>query len=186
SDFVIDASGSRGFLVRALGRGEKSLPGLPPTQALFSHFDNVASFSDRISNLTAIPPYPPEQAAVHHVFPGGWMRVLRFNNGITSAGVASTDTVAEQFEFKSGAMVWERLLQRLPSVAGVFRDAHPIRPFIHVPPLAFQSNIVAGSRWALLPSAAGFVDPLLSTGFPLTLLGVTRLGRLLRLNWNKP
>ena len=26
-------------------------------------------------------------------------------------------------------------------------------------------------RWALLPSAAGFVDPLLSTGFPLALLG---------------
>jgi FADH2 O2-dependent halogenase len=30
-----------------------------------------------------------------------------------------------------------------------------------------------------LPSAAGFVDPLLSTGFPLTLLGVGRLARIL-------
>jgi len=33
----------------------------------------------------------------------------------------------------------------------------------------------------LLPSAAGFVDPLLSTGFPLTLLGVQRLARVLEL-----
>jgi FADH2 O2-dependent halogenase len=30
----------------------------------------------------------------------------------------------------------------------------------------------------LLPSAAGVIDPLLSTGFPLTLLGVLRLARL--------
>ena len=34
---------------------------------------------------------------------------------------------------------------------------------------------VAGTSWALLPSAAGVIDPLLSTGFPLTLLGILRL-----------
>ena len=31
----------------------------------------------------------------------------------------------------------------------------------------------------MLPSAAGVVDPLLSTGFPLTLLGVERLARII-------
>jgi FADH2 O2-dependent halogenase len=31
----------------------------------------------------------------------------------------------------------------------------------------------------MLPSAAGFIDPLLSTGFPLTLLGVSRLAAIL-------
>ena len=31
----------------------------------------------------------------------------------------------------------------------------------------------------MLPSAAGFVDPLLSTGFALTLMGIERLGRIL-------
>jgi len=34
---------------------------------------------------------------------------------------------------------------------------------------------VVGPGWALLPSAAGVIDPLLSTGFPLTLLGIQRL-----------
>jgi FADH2 O2-dependent halogenase len=38
---------------------------------------------------------------------------------------------------------------------------------------------VSGPSWALLPSAAGVIDPLLSTGFPLTLLGVMRLVDLL-------
>jgi FADH2 O2-dependent halogenase len=35
----------------------------------------------------------------------------------------------------------------------------------------------------MLPSAAGFVDPLLSTGFPLTLLGVKRIAELLEAYW---
>jgi FADH2 O2-dependent halogenase len=64
-------------------------------------------------------------------------------------------------------------------VAGAFADAEPVTPFIHQKPLAFRSAQVAGERWALLPSAAGFVDPLLSTGFPLTLLGVLRLAEVL-------
>ena len=38
---------------------------------------------------------------------------------------------------------------------------------------------MVGPSWALLPSAAGVIDPLLSTGFPLTLLGLLRLLDLL-------
>ena len=35
------------------------------------------------------------------------------------------------------------------------------------------------------PSAAGVIDPLLSTGFPLTLFGVARIGRLLCDHWQR-
>jgi FADH2 O2-dependent halogenase len=63
----------------------------------------------------------------------------------------------------------------LPSVADQFRSARATRPFVHAPRVAFRSARAAGSTWALLPSAAGVIDPLLSTGFPLTLLGVLRL-----------
>ena len=42
---------------------------------------------------------------------------------------------------------------------------------------------MSGKRWALLPSAAGFVDPLLSTGFALTLLGVSRLAEIVERDW---
>ena len=60
-----------------------------------------------------------------------------------------------------------------------FRDAHATLPFVHTPRLAFRSAAVAGRNWALLPSAAGVIDPLLSTGFPLTLLGILRVAGLL-------
>jgi FADH2 O2-dependent halogenase len=78
------------------------------------------------------------------------------------------------------------LLERLPSVREQFLPARPTLPFVRAPRLSFRSVSAAGERWALLPSAAGFVDPLLSTGFPLTLLGVERLARLLEEDWQSP
>jgi tetracycline 7-halogenase / FADH2 O2-dependent halogenase len=41
--------------------------------------------------------------------------------------------------------------------------------------VSFRSARVSGPAWALLPSAAGVIDPLLSTGFALTLFGIVRL-----------
>ncbi len=177
ADFVIDASGPRGFLHRALHLPEKEVEDFPATQALFSHFTGVAPLPDHFCPGT--PPYPPEQAAVHHLFDGGWVWVLRFNNGVTSAGVAATDAAAERLRLRDGAAGWKNLLRELPSLAGIFRNARAVEPFVWLPRVAFQSGRVHGRRWVLLPSAAGFVDPLLSTGLALTLLGVQRLGRLL-------
>jgi FADH2 O2-dependent halogenase len=172
--FVIDASGPRGFLTTALGTGSAPLRWLPPTQGLFTHFENVELWDD-VVRTDGTPPYPPDAAALHHVFPGGWIWVLRFNNGITSAGAALTDPLAATVQASEGAPAWDRLLESLPSVRDQFRSARATLPFMHSPRVAFRCREVVGEHWALLPSAAGVIDPLLSTGFPLTLLGLARL-----------
>ena len=167
--FVIDASGSRGFLHRALGLRERDFAGFPKTQALFAHFSGVKKW-ESLHPASERAPYPPDDAAVHHVFDGGWIWVLRFNNGLTSAGVATTG---------SGEPSWMRVLERLPSVREQFANAKPVTPFMHQPRVAFRTSAAVDANWAMLPSAAGVVDPLLSTGFPLTLLGVERLARII-------
>jgi len=176
--FVIDASGPRGFLHRSLGMAETPRRWLPATQGLYTHFEGVERW-DHLRPAAGTPPYPIDDAAVHHVFPGGWIWVLRFNNGITSAGAALTDSIAASLGAAEGAPAWDRLMARLPSVADQFRAARALRPFVHAPRVSFRSARVAGQGWALLPSAAGVIDPLLSTGFPLTLLGVLRLVNIL-------
>jgi tetracycline 7-halogenase / FADH2 O2-dependent halogenase len=176
--FVIDASGPRGFLHRALGFEDAALRWLPPTQGLYTHFTGVDRW-DRLMPCEGSPPFPIDDAALHHVFPGGWMWMLRFNNGITSAGVALTDRVAADIKAADGAVAWNRLLAQFPSVGRQFTRAEAVYPFVHAPRLAYRSPRVTGRRWALLPSAAGVIDPLLSTGFPLTLLGIARLLELL-------
>jgi len=181
---LIDATGPRGLLHRALGLAERPLAGLPATQSLFSHFRGVRRV-DELMPAGEAPPYPVDDAALHHVFPGGWIWVLRFNNGITSAGVAMEDELANELRASEGRPAWQRLLDRLPTAREQFADAVECQPFMHQPRLAFASSTVTGPNWALLPSAAGFVDPLLSTGFPLTLLGVARLARLIEESWQR-
>ena len=185
--FLIDASGPRGFLHRKLGLRETALPDYPDTQALYSHFTGV----DRLDRLTPDPdpdepPYPVDDAAVHHVFDGGWIWVLRFNNGITSAGIAASGRVAIGLNFAQGEQAWRRALQGLPLLGKQFAGSASIQPFTHLSRLSFRSPAVAGAGWAMLPSAAGFVDPLLSTGFPLTLSGVARLAAILDEHWESP
>ncbi len=179
--FVVDATGPRGFLHRALALPEAALSAFPNTEGLYAHFTDV----ERL-DCGGKTPYPVDDAAVHHVFDGGWIWVLRFGNGITSAGAAATTETAKTFKFGEGGPAWERLLERFPTIRDQFAPAVAERPFIHASRLPFRSGTVAGERWALLPSAAGFVDPLLSTGFPLTLLGVGRLAEIIEHDWESP
>ena len=88
------------------------------------------------------------------------MWVLRFGNGVTSAGVAVTDALATDLRLAEGEPAWRRLLAQYPSIGAQFADARPIREFMWMPRLAYRTAVAAGNRWAMLPSAAAFVDPL--------------------------
>jgi FADH2 O2-dependent halogenase len=172
--FVIDASGPRGFLHGALNLGEQTRRWLPPTEGLYTHFTNVERW-DRLHDTDEAPPYPIDDAALHQVCPGGWIWILRFNNGITSAGAALTDRLAASIRASEGE----------PPGGGCSRRCRrwPISSATREPccrsSTRRESRSAArawqGTNWALLPSAAGVIDPLLSTGFPLTLLGILRL-----------
>ena len=181
--FVVDASGPNGFLARSLKLPTSNFADYPHTHALYTHFTNVHR-CDGANNFhsSETPPYAPDDAALHHVFDGGWMWVLRFNNGVTSAGVAVEDWLARELNLAEGAAAWPRVLARFPTVAAQFADATPVHPFVYTPRIALRMGVAAGKNWALLPSAA-FVDPLFSTGMPLTLLGIERLARILEEAW---
>ncbi|MGH9767858.1 MAG: sigma 54-interacting transcriptional regulator [Blastocatellia bacterium] len=177
---VVDASGPRGFLSQALKLTERRFEDYPATQALYSHFIGVHR-CDAMPDyeVAGNPPYPMDDAAVHHVFKGGWMWVLRFNNGVTSAGIAVTEEMARELKLSEGEAAWGRFLARFPSIAAQFADARAIREFTWAPHLAYRSEMAAGEGWAMLPSAAAFVDPLFGPGMPMSALGVERLGALL-------
>ena len=184
---VIDASGPNGFASRMLSIPNRGFAGYPHTQALFSHFTGVTRCAD-MSEFTAphervpcedVPPYAMDDAALHHVFDGGWMWVLRFGNGVTSAGIAVTAELAAELKLADGKPAWHRFLALYPSIAAQFSRAVPTREFTWMPRLSWRAERAAGDGWAMLPSAAAFIDPLFSTGIPLTLLGIERIARIL-------
>ena len=181
---VVDASGPDGFISRTLGIANHGFAGYPRTQALFSHFTGVARCEDIAGFVppaaaVASMPYAMDDAALHHLFDGGWMWVLRFGNGVTSAGIAVTDDLATELKLADGELAWRRFLALYPSIAEQFAAARPTRDFTWMPHLSWRASQAAGPGWVMLPSAAGFVDPLFSTGIPLTLLGIERIAGIL-------
>jgi FADH2 O2-dependent halogenase len=185
AEFAIDASGANGVLASELKLIDAGFPEMPDTTAIYAHFRNVRRLEELEPSL-ADPrlPYPPEAAAVHHVFADGWIWLLHFNNGITSAGAAlkKNSPLWHELRDKSPAEIWRELRNRFPTIEAQFAKAEVSTPFYLSPRISFRRNTAAGANWALLPSAAGFVDPLLSTGFALNLLGIVRLAELFQAN----
>lgn len=175
--FLIDASGPGGFLARQL-----SIPsGLERTETrsalVFSHFEGVRLMSTVVPGMPE-GPYPDDWAAVHHLIDEGWMYSLRFDDGVTSAGFLLTPRGAAAIQSPGAAdaaSLWRALLQRYPTLASAFADATPLMPIAFRPAIQHRLTRAAGERWALMPHAYAFVDPLFSTGIAWSLRAVERL-----------
>ncbi|MEZ4458093.1 MAG: hypothetical protein R2882_16335, partial [Gemmatimonadales bacterium] len=168
---LIDASGPGGFLARALPiAGDHSR--LETTSGiLFGHFADVPPFAASEPE----DPYPADWAAVHHVVDEGWLYSLRFDDGVVSAGALLRPDAAAALLGDGPEAGWRRLLGRYPSLAAQFAGARPVRPLVWQSEVQHRLAQAAGNRWAILPHAFGFVDPLFSTGMAWTLLGVERI-----------
>jgi FADH2 O2-dependent halogenase len=176
ANFLIDASGPGGFLARQL-----SIPsGLERTETraslVWSHFDGVRLMRDAEPGLPD-GPYSDDWAAVHHVIDEGWMYSLRFDHGVTSAGFLLTPRGLASLgaSVTDGPSLWRILLQRYPTIAHLFGDATPQMPIAFQPVIQHRLTRAAGERWALMPHAFAFVDPLFSTGIAWGLRAVERL-----------
>ncbi len=190
--FAVDATGDG----QALGRALKLEP-VPATallarsRALYSHFTGVARWQDVLEEAhggaaTAGHPFPCDAAALHQIIDGGWMWVLRFDNGVTSAGFSLDPELHPIRAGESPEAEWARLVGAYPSLARQFQAAEPVRPFVRTGRLQRRLTRAAGADWALLPHAAGFLDAWLSPGIAQTLFAVNRLGRILAEDWRGP
>jgi FADH2 O2-dependent halogenase len=190
--FVVDATGDGQLLGRAL-----KLEPVPPSalrarsRALYSHFTGVARWQDVLeegygTSATAGHPFPCDAAALHQIIDGGWMWVLRFDNGVTSAGFSLEPDAHPLQPGESAEAEWARLLGAYPSLARQFAASEPVRPFVRTGRLQRRLTRAAGPDWALLPHAAGFLDAWLSPGIAQTLFAVNRLGRILAEDWRGP
>ena len=177
ASFLIDASGPGGFLARQL-----SLPsGLERTETrsalVFSHFEGMRLMRDVVPGMPD-GPYQDDWAAVHHVIDEGWMYSLRFDDGVTSAGFLLTPSAVASLQAigaSDAATLWSALLERYPTIASVFAEATPLMPIRFMPRIQHRLTRAAGERWAMLPHAYAFVDPLFSTGIAWGLRAVERL-----------
>jgi len=181
--FLVDATGTGQAVARALGL-EAVDPAtlLVRSRGLYTHFTGVSRWGDVLEDgygpaATAGHPFPCDAAALHQIIDRGWMWVLRFDTGVTSAGFSLDPDAHPVRPGESPAAEWARLVGTYPSLARQFAGAEPVLPFVRTGRLQRRLTRAAGPDWALLPHTAGFLDAWLSPGIAQTLFAVDRLGR---------
>jgi len=173
--FVVDGSGFRSPLA-----AEKDLRDSPcrlktRSRALFTHMIGVKAYDELADSLKDHGiTYRFEEGTLHHVFDRGWMWVIPFNNHSDQMNpVCSVGVLLDSDEYPmtdmSPAEEFESIIGRFPQVAEQFRDAKPVRDWVRTGRIQYSSKTIVGERFCLLSHAAGFVDPLFSTGLNQTL-----------------
>lgn len=198
ADFAVDATGGGRILPpdraeageRAAGAGVDPLD--TRTRALYGHFRGLPRWPDVLVERGARTddhPFPCDEAALHHVLDGGWLWELRFNDGRVSAGLVLDLEKHPEDPASSPAEEWRSRLAPYPTLAERYAGAELVDPpgrIVRTGRLQRLSVRAAGRGWAMLPSAAGFVDPLHSTGIAHTMSGIERLVGLLEEHGPRP
>jgi len=183
ADYLVDASGYSSIVAKKLNLREKQTRFKSNSRSLFTHMVGVKTVDDCLqANKENIMPW--HRGTTHHVFDGGWMWVIPFNNHekstnpICSIGLnldtqrfPKTDVPPEQ-EF-------QKFLSKFPSIATQFETAKPIRKWISTDRLQYSSHSCMGERFFLLPHSSGFIDPIFSPGLIQTCTSILPLAALI-------
>ncbi|MBS2533433.1 tryptophan 7-halogenase [Catenulispora sp. NF23] len=185
--FLIDASGMRSMVSDQLGLRDETPRFKTDTRTLYTHMMNVPSADLLLSDPQHRGvPSPLGQATMHHIFDGGWIWVIPFNNHrqatnpLTSVGMMldrrkhPDPQGPPEEEFRS-------VIARFPTIRRHFDGAVAARPWIGSGRLQYSSPHLLGPRVLQLPHAAAFVDPLFSSGMSVLTVAVDLIAeRLLR------
>ncbi|MCC9601422.1 tryptophan 7-halogenase [Stieleria sp. JC731] len=188
ADFIVDASGAGAVTAKSLDCTKLTSQLKTHSCATFAHFKGVAPFTDVFNRSNADSradaPFDSDDAAQHHLIDGGWVWMLRMNNGVTSVGVTMQFGDSVESELESQRRCYDLLDQRLsdyPSLHRILADASRIEPaddMVCLPRLQRLYDPVISPSCVMTPTTATMIDPLHSTGIAHALAGVDRIADL--------
>lgn len=184
ADYVIDGGGFRSILADRHNLRRRDMR--THSRGLFTHMTDVPSFH-QVSHDTGRfgIPYSLAEGTLHHVFDGGWMWVIPFNNHMESSNpLCSVGLMLDPRKFPDQPDLtpqeeFDDFLAKYPGVGVQIGKGRAVRDWVRAPRIQYSSTAVNGSRFSLMGHAAGFIDPLFSKGLYTTLASVMTLGRLL-------
>jgi FADH2 O2-dependent halogenase len=185
ASYVVDAGGMRAILPERLGLRQKP-EYRTRSRTIYTHMVNVRPYD------TVGPPReehgmpsPFSQGTLHHIFEGGWMWVIPFDNHsastseLCSVGInLDLDAYPRPDGMSPKEEFWHHV-RRFPTVARQFEQARAVRPYVATNRTQFSSRSVIGDRWCLLPHASDFIDPMFSSGLAVTVMALNSLGHRL-------
>lgn len=180
-EFVIDAGGMQALLPRQLGLRENPARFKTRSRSIFTHMIGVESWDRLVGGKKAHDlPSPTTQGTLHHIFDGGWLWVIPFDNdprstnSLASVGL-TLDLDAFPYTGEDPETEFWEIVSRFPDMLRQLRGARAVRQFMGSASNQFSSTQLTGGRWAVMPHASDFVDPLFSSGLSLTFWTVNAL-----------
>ena len=174
AQYVVDASGFRSPLADKYALRETPTRARTNSRSIFTHMIGVRPYDDAPSAQKHGQPNPWHNGTLHHVFDGGWMWVIPFDNHpdshnpLCSVGINFDPRVHPRGD-ASPEQEFDAFLKRFPDIAWQFADARPVRPWVATGRLQYSAKQVVGERFCLTSHAAGFIDPLYSRGMTNTM-----------------
>jgi len=168
SRWIVDASGKVALLARSKGLLQP-VPG-HPTSALWCRMRNVADLDswemrERYPAFGRCVQTSRSSATNHLTGHGWWCWIIPLKGGDTSVGLVYDERL---FQPPDGANIGERLMAHLrshPLGRILFSKSQPVegdtRAYSKMP---YHTSELAGPGWQLVGDAAGFMDPLYSSG----------------------
>lgn len=148
--FVIDASGHGAVLGKQVG-GKEDIAELKKI-AIFAHYDNVERAPGREAGNTVIA-----------VLQNAWFWLIPVTATTMSVGL-----VVDRDHVMNCGLTPQELLEKTiaatPYVAKAMRNATRTTPIYTRKDFSFRMRNLAGTNYALAGDAAGFLDPIFSTG----------------------
>lgn len=181
ADYVVDAGGINAPLARAFGLRENPSTLRTVSRTLFTHMIGVKPFDACTAPASEHGlPSPISQGTLHHIFDGGWMWVIPFDNHPSSTNrLCSVGLTLDPRKYPQSQeppeQEFREFIARFPSIDSQFEEAKAIRSWTRAERIQFSSTRLVGDRFCLVPHAFGFVDPLFSTGLTVSLHAVNML-----------
>lgn len=162
--WVLDASGRDTIFSKPL-KLAKTEPILAKRIAVYAHFEGVARAEGKAAGNIVI---------VRHG--EGWFWMIPLDARRTSIGLVTTSARMKTVRLKP-AELFERIVQESPRLAKLMAGAEPVTDFHVTGDYSYRAKTFADRRLLLVGDAAGFLDPMFSTGVYIALFSARLAAR---------
>ena len=180
--YVVDAGGYRSLIAQKKSLRCTDLQ--THTRGIFTHMRGVRSLhDDAVSKEKMEIPFSLAEGTLHHVFDGGWLWVIPFNNhkfshsDLCSVGLLLDPRVHGETPNIPPEEEFQNFVAQFPGIDKHLKGAQSVRNWVRADRLQYSSTEIVGDRFCLLGHAAGFIDPLFSKGLYTSFAAVLSFGR---------
>ncbi|MEE9337732.1 MAG: NAD(P)/FAD-dependent oxidoreductase [Methylococcaceae bacterium] len=187
ADYIVDAGGFKSILAEKFQLRDYDLK--THSRTIFTHMVNVPDYHQTgLSQQEYGFPFSVAEGTLHHIFEGGWLWVIPFNNHqkstnpLCSVGLQLDTRHYPEDKTLSAKEEFCAFVSRFPDLKKQLENTKAVRSWTRTGRIQYTSKQVVGERFALLAHAAGFIDPLFSKGMYVSFNSVSTLVHLILTN----